>query len=69
MLHITIIERKDGFKSIVEDRAAKTAYVCPIYMDSYRDALKIAKDAASQMGGADGATIERKTYAKFAGLV
>lgn len=69
MLNITIIERRQGFRPIVENRAAKSAYVCPIYMDTYRDALKVAKDAAAQMGGAHDATIERKTYEKFAGLV
>jgi hypothetical protein len=62
MLTITIIERRAGFRAIVEDRAARRAYVAPIFMDTYRDALKVAKEAARNMGGeaaARAAHIER----------
>lgn len=68
MLNITIIESRKGFRAIVENRAAKSCYVAPCYMDSYRDALKVAQEAAPLLGGMAGAIIERKTREKFPGL-
>ena len=65
MLTITIIENRKGFRPIVEDRAAKRAYVCPTYLDTKRDALKVAKDAAPQLGDFSTATIEHVVREKF----
>ena len=68
MLNITLIESRKGFRAIVENRADKTAYVAPIYMDSYWDALTVAKEAAPLLGDIAGAVIERKTRERFPGL-
>lgn len=65
MLTITIIENRKGFRAIVEDRDAKSAYVCPIFMDTYRDALKVAKEVAPTMGNLQTAIIERVVREKF----
>ena len=61
-LNITIIQRKQGYKAIVEDRDAKKAYVCPIFMDTYAQALKVAKEAAPLVGNPSNPIIERKSY-------
>ena len=60
MIDVTIIERATGFRVIVEDRDERIAYVAPCMMDTYHDALHVARHGCEALGASlDEARITR----------
>ena len=66
MIDITIIERSTGFRVIVEDREERVAYVAPCMMDTYYDALHVARHGCEALGACiDDARITRIVKQKY----